>query len=477
MKNTILKVMKTNKIFTLFSVFTLMVVISSCVSDDDYSLPNVTVQEPNIPQDKITTFQAVYARYNQAVADGDATAIIPLDEELYIEGYVISSDQSGNFFEELIIQNKVDDSNPAADPRLGIRIPINVSSLYNTYEFGRKVYVKLSGLTIGQSNGVLIVAKGDGSQVEQLEAYEYRDIVMRSSEIVEITPKVTTIADLTEADENTLIQLDNMQFYRNELSMTYAGEASDNFDGFRTLENCDNNATIALQTSTFADFKSLQVEQGRGSIQGVFSRDYGNDFNVLIINSRSDINFDSDERCDPTVLECTGTTGASQTLFSENMENISNISDLEALGWEQVLVSGSEEYFITGFNNNSYAAISGYGSGESNMETWLLTPVINLDASLDESLTFDLEVAYANGVIFSVLITNDYTGDVATTDWIEVDVTIPNTPSSGFGGLNNMGDINISCLDGDVRVAFKYVGSDPSATTRYHIDNVEVTGN
>ena len=41
---------------------------------------------------------------------------------VYIEGYVVSSDKAGNFFEELIIQNKIDDSSPDSDPRLGFKI-------------------------------------------------------------------------------------------------------------------------------------------------------------------------------------------------------------------------------------------------------------------------------------------------------------------------------------------------------------------
>ena len=109
--------MKTNRILTLISIFMLFAVISSCVNDDDYNTPNLTVQEPDIPVNSITTFRAIKSRYEQAVNDGSPTVIIDLDEELYIEGYVISSDKAGNFFEELIIQNKIDGSDPEEDPR------------------------------------------------------------------------------------------------------------------------------------------------------------------------------------------------------------------------------------------------------------------------------------------------------------------------------------------------------------------------
>src|SRR5690606_9798685 len=234
--------------------------VLSCVDDGDYNIP-VPGSEANIsiPENRLTTFKALHQRYAQAVNNGNAIAIIDETEDLYIEGYVVSSDQAGNFFEELIIQNKIDDSNPDNDPRLGVRLDINVGSLSDTYEFGRKVYVKLNGLTIGESNGVLTIAKGEDQRLEQIQAFEYRKIVIRTSEVVNIIPKITSLVNLTEADENTLIQLDNMQLNRFELGATFAGEAIDEFDGFRVLESCDSGISIFLQTSTFADFKSLIV--------------------------------------------------------------------------------------------------------------------------------------------------------------------------------------------------------------------------
>src|SRR5690606_24830197 len=244
----------------LLSMVLLLVMMLSCVDDGDYGIPTPKESENIIiPVNQLTTFKALYQRYAQAVAAGNTLAIISDTEDLYVEGYVVSSDVAGNFFEELIIQNKMDDSNPDNDPRLGIRLDINVGSLSDTYEFGRKVYVKLNGLTIGESNGVLTIAKGEDQRLEQIQAFEYRKIVIRTSEVVNIIPKITSLVNLTEADENTLIQLDNMQLNRFELGATFAGEAIDEFDGFRVLESCDSGISIFLQTSTFADFKSLIV--------------------------------------------------------------------------------------------------------------------------------------------------------------------------------------------------------------------------
>lgn len=182
-----------SKLKIVLSVVLTLLFIMSCVKDDDFKVPDVSITEPEIPQDKITTFNAIKSLYEQAKNNGNATVILDDDNPLYIQGYVISSDKSGNFFEELIIQNKTDGSSPDNDPRLGFKISINANNLSDTYQFGQKVYVKLAGLTVGESNGVLTLGKGDAVTVKQIQEAEYKDIVIRSNDIASISPKVVLI--------------------------------------------------------------------------------------------------------------------------------------------------------------------------------------------------------------------------------------------------------------------------------------------
>ncbi|OIQ29267.1 MAG: hypothetical protein BM564_06095 [Bacteroidetes bacterium MedPE-SWsnd-G2] len=471
--------MKAIKLLTLLSVISAALLITSCVSDDDYGVPDISVTDPNIPASDITTFAAVVARYNQAVADGDQIAVFDEEADIYIEGYVVSSDQASNFFEELIVQNKMDASTSTDDPRLGFRIDIDESGLYQTFDVGRKVYIQLNGLAVGEDNGVLAIGKQDGNGIGQIQGFELNNYLQRGSEVVELTPKVTSIGDLTSADLNTLIQLENTQFHRSQLGLTYAGEASDDFDGFRTLESCDDNSTLDLQTSTFADFKSLPVDGNIGSIKGVYSRDFGDDFSVLIINTRVDITFDGIERCDPDFVECTEPSGGGATFWSDNFESYGgNMGNAEAAGWTNVNVSGGDtDFFLGNFDNNTYAQISGFNADEDNIDVWLVSPTINMDGTTGEELSFDVQTNFNNGNILSVLISTNFTGDVADAEWQILDAAIPTGSSNGFGNFETVGPINIACLDGDINIAFVYEGSDPSATTRYHIDNLEVTGN
>lgn len=468
--------MKANKIFSLIAVLGIMgLVITSCVQDDEFAIPTgTTAVDPGLTAN--ATFSNMVARYQQAVNNGDEIATIATDEaEVILEGYVVSNDQAGNFFEELVVQNKTDDSNPDADPRLGFRVDINQSALFNRYEFGRKIYIKMNGLAIGIENGVYAIGKPNGNDIDQIQPFELDNFIVRGTEVAQIEPKVTTIGELTEADENTFIQLNDVQFKLNELGLTYAGEASDSFDGFRTLEECVDGGSIALQTSTFADFKSLTIDEDKGSIQGVFTRDFGDDTNVLVINTLADVDFTETVRCDPDILNCQGPVSTATTVFNQDFETITNEAQLDALGWTNVNVSGGSERFEDGsFSGDRYMIISAFGTGEDPLEAWLVTPAINLDGTTQEELTFNVSANFETGQILEAYITENYTGDPTTTEWTLLDANIP-IGGSGFGNFVPS-NVNISCLSGDVHVAFKYLGAAGGAETRYHIDDIKVTG-
>ena len=458
--------------------------VASCVNDDEYNTPDISVNNPNIPVDKITTFKAIKSLYDQAVINGNATAIIRDDDDLYIEGYVVSSDKAGNFFEELIIQNKTDDSDPDSDPRLGIKIEINVSSLYNTYEFGRKVYVKLNGLSIGESNGVLAIGKGEGNVVDQIQSFEYQDIVIRGVDIAEITPKTTSIVELSEKDENTLIQLDNIQINRFELALTFAGEPIDEFDGFRTLESCESGASFLLQTSTFADFKALQVPQKAGTIKGIFSRDFGDDFSVFIINSTSEINFDSDERCDPIELDCgLASTFGSSNLFYEDFESQTNNRLITGNGWTNYMEAGSEgwEAFSSSSSNATLgrsARIRSASSGDDSNVAWLITPAINLDEQDAETLRFKTSNSFSDSSYLELLYSLDWDGieaNINTAVWGVLPAAYIVEDTDSFAPWFNSGNVDLSCATGTMHLAFKYTGSglEPFDGT-YELDEVSI---
>ena len=79
--------MKTNKFLTFLSVFTLALIITSCVEDDDYTTPNVTSEEPDLSGLAITTFSAVVEKHS-AAADTDGNGSLSDDEKDDADNFV-----------------------------------------------------------------------------------------------------------------------------------------------------------------------------------------------------------------------------------------------------------------------------------------------------------------------------------------------------------------------------------------------------
>ncbi|WP_299212871.1 DUF5689 domain-containing protein [uncultured Aquimarina sp.] len=484
----------------LISVLVLAVTFTACVQDDDFKTPALVIEEPDLNGSTPITLLSAYNQWFQEFVDAvddagldfdsdfDVEAIEAvrlqtkftfenedIDNPMFMSGYVISTDKAGNFFEELILQDKPE------NPTRGLRLPIDVNPLFTSYEFGRKVFIKLDGLSMGIENGVLTLGVLSGDEVDQIPSFSQEEIIIRSAEVADITPLEITIEDFSDDLTNLYVKINNLQFNRNDVlgenPLTFAGEREDEFDGERNLESCDSGAIAVLSTSTFADFKSLPLPAQQGSFEGVLAKNFFGDTFNLVLNDVTGLIFDNENRCDPSVLECDGTSGGSNVIFEEDFTGLS-ISDLENSGWLNVnTTGGSLDYFVGSFSGNQYAQISGFNSGESPFEVWLVTPEIDLTASSEEELSFDIQANFDNGNILTAFITNNFTGDVTTTEWSQLDASIPNGNPSGFGSFEPVGPVNISCIDGAVRIAFRYAGADPGPTTRYHIDNISISGN
>lgn len=467
--------MKTSRILSFMSILFLGF-LSSCVQDDDYKIPAVEIVEPNITAN--TTISIVKSMYTGTLVDFSESNN---GGELVIEGYVVSNDEAGNFYKVLLIQDAPE------NPTAAIQIDIDDPALYDLYKPGRKVYVKLNPInptglpelpSLGMTdiNGVLHIGSIQGTSVGRVSVTNYQKYILRSNEIATLVPKVITPAEYNDNLINMLVQIDNMQLSLPELGMPYAN-AGDTFTVNRLLKNCMDDSQTIIRNSGFADFKGELFPTGSGSIVAVFSK-YNSDYQ-LFIRDTDDIDFTGD-RCDPPVLDCTGTTSTTDVLFSQTFEGTSE-GALTTAGWINLNANGgSFKYSLRTFGGNSYMQASAFNSNENPYEAWLITPAVNLDASTAEQLTFKTNVGYYNGDALNVYVSTDFTGNAADIDsatWYLVNATLPQGPTSGYGStFTNSGTINLSCLDGNVYVAFNYVGSSTGITTTFQVDDVTITG-
>jgi Family of unknown function (DUF5689) len=432
-----------------------------------------------------TTFAAVRARFEQA---GNTYAAFGLEEDpLIIEGYVVSNDAKGNFFDEIFIQNTSGTEDLGTNnPRLGLRIIMDKNDIHETFGVGRQVFVILNGLAVDEDGGILSLGIQNESNIVKIPEAFIPYYVVGGTITETIQPLVKKVNKLNEDDLNTLISLENMQFTASQIGLTYAGEPTDNFDGERNLESCDDTGDIRLFTSTFADFKSQLLADGTGTITALYTSNFSNDEYILSIRDLDDINFNG-ERCDPPSVDCglSDTTGAA-ILFLDFFETQTPNTPISGNGWTNYIEAGTETWeawFDTSENMSLgiSARMGSFNSGDANSIGWLITPEINFDSQTGETLNFKTSNSFDDGSELRVLIATDWDGNentIPNATWIELgSVTIVND-TDPFTEWVSSGNVNLSCVVGTAHIAWKYIGSgNGNFDGTYELDEIEIKSN
>ena len=125
------------------------------------------------------------------------------------------------------------------------------------------------------------------------------------------------------------------------------------------------------------------------------------------------------------------------------------------------------------------AKASGYADGASqNAESWLISPAIDFARETAAYIAFDYVInkgdANAAAANHKLLITSNYTGDVATTEWTEINYGAVNNNSWAFQNTGNIA-LPQSMMGKDaVVIAFKYMSTTANSST-WEIKNVVVS--
>ena len=129
---------------------------------------------------------------------------------LVISGYVVSSDEGGNFYKEIYLQD--DPTNPTE----GIKVMIDRRALHNKYNVGREVFIDISGLYVGEANrGDGVIAFGGGEENDELIAMsEQQSIekVLRTKNTSEIGETKLALDELTSEHIGIFVTLKSIHF-------------------------------------------------------------------------------------------------------------------------------------------------------------------------------------------------------------------------------------------------------------------------
>ncbi len=460
----------------LFAVFAAGV-LTSCVNDDDYGIPNLECIDQDIAVTK--TVQQIYDQATGSAVEYTADDII--------EAYVVSSDRGGNFYKTLYLNS--------LDGEVAFSLQVNQADLFSDFGVGRKVYVKLKGLyTQVRSNTLQIGALYNGN-VGQIPTELYRDHIIRSCDVVEEETLVNsiTLAEVNDSYIGKLIEFDAVQFTDASLNQTYYNAA--NLDaGGQTLtyitDSAEETRQLPFRTGSFADYAGIQVASKSGKIRGVLTK-----FNTtyqFVSRYSTDLNL-TEERIDdggtePVPGESETAVGGTDIVFSGNFTE--DFEDFDAppvinYGAEQSTyaeyvndaVSGPRYWAITAFGGNKYIQMSAHNTNAT-AKTYFIVPV---DFAGGATLSFKTKDGYNNGTVLKVYYSTDYTaGSIvaeATLTDITSNFTIANSaPATGYAtNFTASGAYNIPITSGTGFIIFEYTGTHPAGpTTTMQLDDIVV---
>lgn len=261
-------------------------ILTGCAKNDDFSIPNIDCDGINLTDTKSLEELNELAKTTPTLYEQDDV----------ISGYVVSSDESGNFFKDLYLVN--------SENTLAFRVPVDKVGLFSKFRVGRKLMIKLKGLYIQKDNGIVTIGMlttnaAGRSYVGRISDPTYKKHVFTycgsegaSKEESELIIPIS-IKEATASDDylGKLVKLTEVQFAGKEVGKTYYDEndkeATKGGATNRIITGKDTPKTLLFRTSSFAEYSTYKIPNESGSIIGILTK-FGDDYQ-FISRSSSDI--------------------------------------------------------------------------------------------------------------------------------------------------------------------------------------------
>ena len=178
-----------------------------------------------------------------------------------VEGTVTSSDRARNFYRSLCIE----------DGNAAIEVMAGIDQLHNDYPAGCRVTLRLEGLAVGESRGVLQAGRlpdpGSGYATDYIGSKPALDaaLIRHGETLRELEPARLRIAELTPERCGTLVRIDRLIYRPEDLS-------GSTWSGYKRFAD-DEGAEIYTYVRTYARFADEEVPAGQVSLTGILQHD------------------------------------------------------------------------------------------------------------------------------------------------------------------------------------------------------------
>ena len=230
-------------------------------------------------------------KVDSAAAAGTTLPALDNGKHIIVKGRVVSSDEAGNVFKSLII-----DDGTAALP-----FSINRYNLYLNYRRGQEVVVDLTGMDIGKYNGYMQVGKKDW--YESGSAWE---VSFMAPETFTRGAQLNGLPEISKVDTLQINSFDQLpanptglQTYQGRLvrfnNVAWQNGGTDTYSTYHSSGVSQNivdanGATLAARTSGYSNFWNQTLPEGRGDVVCILGY-YGSAWQLTLLDGESSMNF------------------------------------------------------------------------------------------------------------------------------------------------------------------------------------------
>lgn len=452
--------MKNLKLVLTTAVFATLV---GCVNGDDYGTPDLS-------NDCVTIATTKEVSDITSISTATTVQYTTTDAIDYIEAYVTSSDEGGNFYKSISMMS--------LDGLQGFSMPVDNYNLYTEFEPGRKVTIKLDkNRYFNKQHGSTVLGSSYNGGVGRISGVEYKDVILRSCDNVNEDDIVKNISIATAKNDqylNMLIEFDAVQFTDPSLGKKYYDASLNSLGGATNHEITDEFGNkVILRVSEFATFASNAVPSLNGKIRGVMTK-YNSDYQFMI-RTLNDVNL-TNTRLD---IDLYPPIGGSAIVYDATLnEPFTSYTTSNQQVFPKYIndaAVGSRYWQVKTFSGNKYIQMSSFGGTPEANRSLFIVPV---DMTAASTLSFKTKDGFNNGNVLKVYYTTNYVPGTQITNATLVDITsnftIASGTTSGYAAnFTNSGTYNIPAgVTGNGFFVFEYTGNGTGITTTMQIDDI-----
>ena len=432
--------MKKSVIFLSAIIFA---VLTGCVKKT-FDEPPLTI--PTVDFQANATIAGLKAMYT--------TGVFEITADTIIQGIVSATDESGNIYKTLYIQDNTG----------GLNVQLDLSGYYTEYRLGQKLLIKCKGLYLGSYGGVIELGYGVYSTTapsripaSMISSFIYKDSLPGK----QVEPVVLDFVSSLNDKLSMLVKIENVRFPEagQPICIPGSSEYTERIVG-DVLGNpiIINDENFIIRTSSYANFGSEPLPLGIGTLQGILSV-YNGTYQLAVRDMNDFVDFDT-----------TGIGPILMTIYEQNF-------DVNPPDWVTFSVKSNKNW---GWSSQfTCMAVNGYG-GDAASEDWLVSPGIDLTGVSDAVLTFKMWTKYTDGGLqnpMEVFVSTNYSGsgDPTGATWTPLACTLPAANSASW---TSSGDVDLSMYHQKVYIGYRYKssGTGSNSSSSWEMDTFKVEG-